>query len=257
MKGMRKRVTIGFLSIIGLLFASGMISLVELNILSNTTERVLVSNKQNATFARDMLDASYDHNVALISHTIIDNSAGYDSICISSLNRMESTLVMAQDNLQDKKSLDSLAVAIVKLRIFTHRSLEEVKTSGDSLNCHNTKIHSSEYQDLNRRITTYIKDYMLSSHDSIAPQAEQVRIDAYRAVTPVLISLFVMIAIVLMFYLFMITYEVKPIIAMNKALGSYLQYKIPFKFKEECKDEILELREKIETLIYISKQNKG
>ena len=98
---------------------------------------------------------------------------------------------------------------------------------------------------------------MLSSHDSIAPQAEQVRIDAYRAVTPVLISLFVMIAIVLMFYLFMITYEGQPIIAMNNALGSYLQYKIPFKFKEECKDEILELREKIETLIYISKQNKG
>jgi len=167
---------------------------------------------------------------------------------------METTLVEATLDIEDKTSLDSLSFAISKLRIFTDAKLKQGRVVIDSLN---NGLFDDEYQNLNRQLTTYIKEYILSSHNSIIPQAEQVRLNAYRAVTPVLISLVVMIAIVLMFFFFMINYDVNPIVAMNKSLGGYLQYKIPFKIKEECKDEILELREKIETLIYISKQNKG
>ena len=79
----------------------------------------------------------------------------------------------------------------------------------------------------------------------------------YRAVTPVLISLVVMIAIVLMLYYFMSVYCVNPIIRMNKGLGDYLSFRVPFVVKADCKDEVLELKEKIETLITVSKQPKS
>lgn len=68
--------------------------------------------------------------------------------------------------------------------------------------------------------------------------------NAYRAVTPVLISLVVMIATVLMLFYFTMLYCVNPIVAMNKGLGQYLTFRIPFAVKAECKDEILELKEK-------------
>ena len=51
-----------------------------------------------------------------------------------------------------------------------------------------------------------------------------------------------------MFYYFIMIYALKPIIEMNKSLGDWLRYKMPFKPKGECRDELLELKEKIETV---------
>lgn len=49
---------------------------------------------------------------------------------------------------------------------------------------------------------------MISTQSSLAPRTEQLKRNAYRAVTPVLISLLVMIAIVLMLYYFVSAYLV-------------------------------------------------
>jgi len=65
------------------------------------------------------------------------------------------------------------------------------------------------------------------------------------------------VAIVLMLYYFMSVYCVNPILRMNKGLGDYLSFRVPFVVKADCKDEMLELKEKIETLITISKQPKA
>ena len=64
MTGMRKRVTAGFLSIVCLLFFSGMVSFLELSRLSRDTGEILGANKRNIELAREMLDAVHDHNVA-------------------------------------------------------------------------------------------------------------------------------------------------------------------------------------------------
>ncbi len=82
------------------------------------------------------------------------------------------------------------------------------------------------------------------------------RKNAYRAVTPVLISLVVMIAIVLMLYYFMSIYCVHPIVRMNKGLDDFLTFHIPFAVKGQLKDEVLELKERIDTLISMTKQPK-
>ena len=51
--------------------------------------------------------------------------------------------------------------------------------------------------------------------------------------------------------------HLNPIIRMNKGLGDYLSFRVPFAVKADCKDEVLELKEKIETLITVSKQPKS
>ena len=224
MTGLRKRVTVGFLSIVCLLFFSGMVSFLELSHLSRDTGEILKANKRNIELAKEMLDAAHEQNISF---------------------------------------LDSLAFATTELRLVTDNYLafggaaradSPAALRPDSLG---GRWYSEEYQALYGRLTAAIKSYMTSTQSSLVPRAEQMKKNAYRAVTPVLISLVVMIAIVLMLFYFMSIYCVTPIERMNKGLGDWLSFRVPFAVKGDLKDEVLELKEKIESLINISKQTKS
>lgn len=261
MTGLRKRVTVGFLSIVCLLFFSGMVSFLELSHLSRDTGEILKANRRNIELAKEMLDAAHEQNVALI-HLSVFGDRSYDSLCRAQLERLENTLLVAQNEALDKSFLDSLAFATTELRLLTDNYLAFGLAGADSLNVAQAdsvggRWYNDEYEALYGRLTSAIKNYMTSTQSSLAPRAEQMKKNAYRAVTPVLISLAVMIAIVLMLYYFMTIYCVNPILGMNKGLGDYLSFRIPFTVKGECKDEMLELKEKIDTLINQSKQSKS
>lgn len=261
MTGLRKRVTVGFLSIVCLLFFSGMVSFLELSHLSRDTGEILKANRRNIELAKEMLDAAHEQNVALI-HLSVFGDRSYDSLCRAQLERLENTLLVAQNEALDKSFLDSLAFATTELRLLTDNYLAFGLAGADSLNVAQAdsvggRWYNDEYEALYGRLTSAIKNYMTSTQSSLAPRAEQMKKNAYRAVTPVLISLVVMIAIVLMLYYFMTIYCVNPILGMNKGLGDYLSFRIPFAVKGECKDEMLELKEKIDTLINQSKQSKS
>ena len=268
MTGLRRRVTVGFLSIVCLLFFSGMVSFVELSHLSRDTGEILKANKRNIELAKEMLDAAHEQNVALIRLSVFGDRS-YDSLCRRSLERLENTLLVAQSEALEKSFLDSLAFATTELRLLTDNYLAfgtpdtavPVAPAVGILRPDSAGIkwYGNEYEALYGRLTSAIKNYMTSTQSSLAPRAEQMKKNAYRAVTPVLISLAVMIAIVLMLYYFMSVYCVNPIVRMNKGLGDYLSFRIPFTVKADCKDEVLELKEKIETLITVSnsKQTKA
>ena len=266
MTGLRKRVTVGFLSIVCLLFFSGMISLLELGHLSRDTGEILKANARNIELAKEMLDAAHEQNVALIRLSVFGDRSG-DSLCRVCMDRLENTLLVAQNEALDKSFLDSLAFATTELRLATDNYLAfGDRRAADSLAAAQTpqrpdslgvKWYREEYDALYGRLTAAIKNYMTSTQSSLAPRAEQMKKNAYRAVTPVLISVAVMIAIVLMLYYFMSIYCVSPVVRMNKSLGDWLSFRTPFNVKGDLKDEVLELKERIETLINQSKQPKA
>ena len=113
---MRKRVTVGFLSIVCLLFFSGMVSFVELSHLSRDTGEILKANMRNIELAKEMLDAAHEQNVALIRLSVFGDRS-CDSLCRRSLERLENTLLVAQDEALEKSFLDSLAFATTELRL--------------------------------------------------------------------------------------------------------------------------------------------
>ena len=261
MTGLRKRVTVGFLSIVCLLFFSGMVSFLELSHLSRDTGEILKANKRNIELAKEMLDAAHEQNIALI-HLAVFGDRSYDSLCRAELERLENTLLIAQNEALEKSFLDSLAFATTELRLLTDNYLAFGLAGSDSLNVAQVdsvggRWYNDEYEALYGRLTSAIKNYMTSTQSSLAPRAEQMKKNAYRAVTPVLISLAVMIAIVLMLYYFMTIYCVNPILGMNKGLGDYLSFRIPFTVKGECKVEMRELTENIDTRINQSQQPKS
>ena len=267
MTGLRKRVTVGFLSIVCLLFFSGMISLLELGHLSRDTGEILKANARNIELAKEMLDAAHEQNVALIRLSVFGDRS-HDSLCRACMDRLENTLLVAQNEALDKSFLDSLAFATTELRIVTDNYLAfgDLRSRSDSRaadslpgrpDTRGIRWYNDEYDALYGRLTAAIKNYMTSTQSSLAPRAEQMKKNAYRAVTPVLISVAVMIAIVLMLLYFLSIYCISPIERMNKSLGDWLAFRIPFNVKGDLKDEVLELKERIETLINQSKQPKA
>lgn len=281
---MRKRVTIAFSSIVCLLFISGMLSLVELNRVSHGAGDILTASRRNVELAKEMLDAAHEQNVALIHLTVLGEKA-YADDCRRAMGRLEQVLKTARDEAHDKSFLDSLSFATIEMKVMVDRYLNRlaereaqsvvmsdsaalaVEVPVDSLGVDSVLIqaaieaaeqndeedsvrwYTEEYEAVYLRLTAAVKAYMTSTQSSLAPRTEQMKTSAYRAVTPVLISLLVMIAVTVMFYYFMMIYCVNPIVNMNRSLGNYLTYKVPFTLKEACKDELMELKEKIDTLI--------
>lgn len=261
MTGLRKRVTIGFLSIVCLLFFSGMVSFVELSRLSRDTGDILKANQRNIELAKEMLDAAHEQNVALV-HLSVFGDRSYDSLCRVSMERLENTLLVAQEAAIEKSFLDSVAFATTELRLLTDSYLAfgaadaAVPMTRSQIDSVGGKWYNNDYEVLYVRLTAAVKSYMTSTQSSLAPRAEQMKKNAYRAVTPVLISLVVMIAIVLMLFYFMSIYCVNPVVRMNKGLMDHLSFRVPFVVKGDLKDEVLQLKEQIDTLITLSKQNK-
>lgn len=285
MTGLRKRVTVGFLSIVCLLFISGMLSFFELSHLSRDTGDILKASRRNIELAKQLLDAAHELNVALI-HRSVFGDRQYDSLSRVSMRRLEQVWLTAQEEALDKSFLDSLSFAATEIKVLVDNYLtfgaqaeEEARRAAqvvDSLAADTLSAaaidslqlvkpthqpreswYTSEFETAYARLTVAAKAYMTSTQSSLAPRTEQLKKNAYRAVTPVLISLAVMIAIVLMFYYFMTIYCVNPIVEMNKSLGRHLSFKTPFSVKAECKDEVNELKEKIETLIGHAARNKN
>lgn len=268
MTGMRKRVTIGFLSIVCLLFFSGMVSFVELSRLGRDTGDILKASRRNIELAKEMLDAAHNQNVALIHLTVLGDRS-YEEVCRREMAHLEDVMLVAQNEALDKSFLDSLAFATTEMKILVDGYLARVDAAeaiaavvaadttlvaADSLTV-NERVaevgkdwYTNEYEAVYHRLTAAVKAYMTSTQSSLAPRTEQMKKNAYRAVTPVLISLVVMIAILLMFYYFMTIYCVNPIVKINKSLGDFLSFRLPFNVKAECKDEVLELKERIDTL---------
>ena len=58
-----------------------------------------------------------------------------------------------------------------------------------------------------------------------------------------------MLVVVLMFYYFIHTYIIHPIERINRSLGDYLAYKVPFDANIPCRDELVSLRDRIIALI--------
>lgn len=254
MKGIRKRVTIGFMSIVTLLFFSGMVSLFELGHLSTDAEAILDNSHRNMELAKGMLSSLHKQNYAVAEVAVL-GSVRSDSLSREGLIYLENSLAAAYDLSKGGAHLDSLTVTVAELRRLTNEMLAALN---DTLPSSFDRVwYNDVYMPVSSKVSEQINDYMSATHEGLTTRAEQLDHNAYRAVMPVLISLLVMIAIVLMLYYFITIYCVNPVLSLRKSLADWLAFRLPFAPKSECRDELLELKEDIETLINQSKQTKA
>lgn len=264
MTGIRKRVTVGFLSIVVLLFFSGLVSLFELNHMSADIEAILDGNRRSLELSENMLDAISAHDRAVVNYAVFRDTLYSDS-CKMRFAEFSAHIDQARSGASKSAVMmfDSLRISAERLRLVVHelrtsRTIEHLVLT-DTLANGAKSFDGKGWYDRNYvpaydAASNSIMRVMSNAQSALSPRAERLSRNAYRAVTPVFISLVVMIVILLMFYYFILIYALKPIVEMNKSLGDWLRYKMPFKLKSECRDELLELKEKIESVTNASKK---
>ncbi len=258
MTGIRKRVTIGFLSIVVLLFFSGLVSLFELNHMSADIDTILASNRKSIAISEGMLDAIRANDRAVLRYAVLRDTTYADS-CRSRF--VDLTVKIEQARLATANSaaslFDSLDMSAGRIDgvIKQLRASRKVENSllpdslwGGGALYNGSEWYDEEYLPVYNEASNQIMRTLLYAQNSLTPRAERLSRNAYRAVTPVFISLVVMIIILLMFYYFIMIYAVKPIVEMNRSLGDWMRYKLPFTVKAECRDELEELKNKIESV---------
>ena len=259
-----------------LLFFAGLVSLFELRRVSSDTEEILRASERNLGLAKDMLDAAARQNKAVV-HSIVFRQRDYDTVLMGSIAEMARTLEVVRREAVEQAYLDTLSASAMNVQRLTQEFLRlqaqrvaseasgrlELRGGEDSLSMKSVEMdfdgarwYAEAYSKAYDKLTGSIKNYMISTQSSLAPRTEQLKRNAYRAVTPVLISLLVMIAIVLMLYYFVSAYLVRPVLAMNKSLGDYLRFGLPFRIKAEVKDEVAELKDRIDDVIQLARKTK-
>lgn len=264
-KGINRRVTIGFAFLVGLLFASSWVSLYELGNVSTDLESILNANRRNVELTKEMSFRARMHSQALL-HFAVESDSSYIQVCRQVVDEFEKLLEDAR-RLRTDGSLDSLKMALEDLSL-TSECLFRETVIVDSLDerfvektelvqqCMRNKRRmmgidycSESYEPVLMVLADRLSNYISQSYLKLSPRAEQLNRNSYRAVTPVFVTLLVMVAVVLMFYFFIRVYCVNPVVKLDKALSNYLRYKIPFSVKANLQDEMRSIVDQIETLI--------
>lgn len=259
MTGIRKRITLGFLSMVVLLFFSGLVSLYELNHMSTDIESILIGNRRSMELSENMLDAIRANDRSVIAYAVLRDTLYADS-CRTTYEAFRAKLSQArtESNRSAASLFDTLSDYSEQMhqafeQLIDSRAIEHQLLKPDTVMVYESfdgrAWYEKSYLPAYNKTSSAIMRVMSDARTSLTPRAERLSRNAYRAVTPVFISLLVMIALLLMFYYFVMIYVAKPIVAMNKSLGDSMRYKIPFDVKSECRDEVQELKDKIELVV--------
>lgn len=248
MKGIRKKITTGFLVLIILLLFSGMVSFFELARLTRRTEAILESSSHNIELSKRMLDAVEQQNSSLLERIVLRTS-NYDSLFVAGGHEFDAALTEAAGIGEIRTELDTIVMERNRYRDLAGRFYDETY---DTDLTQFLSTYKSSYNDL----TAAVKAYMTTSQYSLETRAIQLESNAYRAIMPAIITLVVAIAIILVFMFLIELYYTRPILKIQKSLGNYLKHNIPYNVTVESKDEIARLNEDIETLITANKNKR-
>ena len=256
-----RRLRVAFTSLILLLIFSGAMSLLELERVSHDTEEILMASKSNVDIAGEMIAALNEQNDAMIYMAVVgDERESHRISCLNSIDHLRTATesacerIEATDNVAIADSLraqaeriNGMATDYLDKRVHLH-ILEQMES--DSITPISTQIwyadqYKAQYLNMSRQITKY----MTGTNSTLGPEVNNLSHTARRAVTPVFISLVVMLVVVLMFYYFLKVYFLDPVVRINRNLGDYLTYKVPFDSNMEARDELKSLRDLIAQLI--------
>lgn len=245
--GIRQKISLGFASLAVLLLFAGMVSFFELSRLEKSTQSVLDASVKNMTLTTSLLNALQEQNSALLRLVIADNRTD-DSLFKAQGKVFDRTLAEATVTVRDRIELDSVYAARTAFQLMT-ASYFDGRNGGQ-------QWLAEEYQPVYIELAQTIKNYMNSSQNSLVVRASMLENNAYRAITPTLITVLVMLMLVLVFFYMTDLYYIRPTLGINNGLKTYLALKVPFTVKGECSGELLELKENIEKLISMYKNKR-
>lgn len=242
MNTIRRKISIGFIAVLLVLFCAVAINIFELNRLSNSAEQAIAEGAQNTEYATRMLDALQTQNRAVLNMAIFNDSTlsseyhdGVYEFNVAIMEAMESS--PNSSYLQDIFNANSNYHSIVEHHSPHNTEAADIEWFMDSyIEAYYTLDHA-------------IKSYMTSPRSSVGLRVSKLESDIYKTVTPSVLTLLVAVCILLLFYFFIDTYYTKPIRRISRNLDNYIKNKVPYQSKGDAEGEIALLNENINELI--------
>ena len=247
MKSIRRKISVGFIALIVVLFFSGVIAYAEMSRLRRDTEVVIEQGAQATEFAKSMLNALQVQNSAVLKIIILGDQSPSEEYTTGLLT-FNAALLEAMESATDHTDLDKIYRANEH-----YHAIVEQHTATITTEAADKDWYMSSYVDAYYALDTAIKEYMSSPSNSIAVRMSKIEDSIYRTITPSILTLIVAIIIVCMFYFFIDTYYTRPVQRISKALGVYVESKLPYKVKIDERSELMDLNNNIVELI---EQNK-
>lgn len=247
--GIRKKISLGFFCLAIMLLFSGMISMFELNRMTHSTSSMLENSSHSMELGKVMLDAAQDQNTSLLQMIVLEQES-YDSTFIAAQRLFEFSFAEAIEEAANPAELNEIRTA-----------KEQYYSLVDSYMEHKEDVKIEWFVDVYRttyfNLTAAIKQYMIASQQNLMEKASHLKSNAYRAITPGIITLLVAIIMIVMFSYLIDTYYTRPILSINKGLRNFINNKMPFTVKMEGRDDIFRLKENIEELISMYRNKKS
>lgn len=244
--GIRKKVALGFACLGLLLIGSGAVSFFELQRIGKRTQQILDDSNSNMAISRDLLDGAEMQHLSLL-YSYGRGAVGYDSLYLAGRKMLADALERARD--EKKEGIDAVQTAF--------DTYEQV-TRDYFFNEHDFESDwlKESYWNAYMKLTRTVKEFMTRSEQSLGIKAEKIEHAAYRAITPSLVTIGVLLLLLFVLLYFIDFYYMKPVVKMNKGIENWLKFRTPFNVGAESKDETLELRNNIEKLIDLARKGE-
>lgn len=243
----KRKIKLGFLLIGALLFLSGIISSLELIRLNTITSELVHASRGNIVISKNLLDAVQEQNTLLLL-SITDSTVDYEPGLLETRNQFSSTLSEIKESFKGNSGSATEIANIERSAVYYNNIVNSA--SLDMTLDWFVQVYRTTYNNL----TGSIKDFMIVTENSIVESAEEVEQNAIRASMVGIIALGSGIMLIVLFYFFINSFYIAPVVNIVNSLRRHLDKGIPFSVEVHTKDELLSLKTHIEILIERSKR---
>lgn len=243
--GIRKKVALGFICLGLLLAGSAAVSLFELDRIGKRTRQILEAGNISMDISRGMLDGAEMQNMSLM-HGFGPMSPGYDSLYVA--GRTMFTDALARGREAEITAMDGIETAFTG-----YENLTSLYFSYPEL--FDREWLRTDYWESYTALTTAVKEYMTGSEHNLGVRAANIEHNAYRAITPSLVTTGVLMMLLFVLLYFIDFYYMRPVIALNRGIEGWLKFRSPFNVRAEGMDETSGLKENVEKLIDLARKS--
>ncbi|MFI3263348.1 MAG: hypothetical protein R3Y26_10665 [Rikenellaceae bacterium] len=250
--GLRRKIGLGLTAISALLFFAGLISYLEITRLESISKTVVALGAKSVVISNEMLDIMSHQDSAIIKFIETRDTLMFTKESEITLKKLETVSEKVDSSFQANSNINAI---LENQRQFIYT----VNDSSDSTKFNTTWYFSTYKADYNKFVYS-VKQFMRSTQQTVVEETEKLTQSAYRAIKQGVITLITAIIIIIMFFMLIDTYYIKPVTTITKALKNYHNLKIPFNVTVVGRDEVYMLKEYIEQLmlkIDAKKRNKN
>ena len=234
----------------GLLFLAGIISYFELARLNDIIQKIVDVGAKSVVLSNEMLDVISNQDNVVLKYINDSDTAAFvrnSNIYMDNLNNIGKQV---EEGFPQNEGLEKL-LKEKNDYIDTIRNFEKGREQSP------VDWYFVAYKESYSAFVVTVKNFMRSTQQNVVEETAKMKNNAYRAIMQGIVALATAIVIIIVFFLLIDMYYIKPVVQITKGLKNYLTMRVPFNVQVAGKDEVFMLKEYIEQLLLRLKVKKN